>query len=107
MPIGKRRQSNAMLYTLITFVALFITATAIAVIYYVKFEEQIDLTLTAQSDLEKMINSGEQRKGLGRIVGTIPRNKSALSGGQNRNRQQKSQRDTGNVGSRRHCYYRH
>ena len=40
MPPGKRRQSNAMLYTLITFVGLFIIATTVAVIYYVKAEEQ-------------------------------------------------------------------
>jgi len=78
MPIGKRRQSNAMLYTLIAFVALFVAATTIAVIYYVKFEKQVDLARTAQSDLEKIISGAEQRKGLGRIVGTIPRNKSAL-----------------------------
>jgi hypothetical protein len=67
-----------MLYTLIAFVALFVATTTIAVIYYVKFEEQVDLAQTARSDLEEMISGAEQRKGLGRIVGMIPRNKSAL-----------------------------
>jgi len=38
MPIGKRQQNNAMLYTIIAFVGLFIIAAAVAVIYYVKFE---------------------------------------------------------------------
>jgi len=51
MPPGKRRQSNAMLYTLITFVGLFIVATTVAVIYYVKAEELRTTTEEAQDGL--------------------------------------------------------
>ena len=39
MPPGKRQQTNPMLYTLIAFVGLFIIATTVAVIFYVKSEE--------------------------------------------------------------------
>ena len=39
MPVRRRKQSNAMLYTLIIFVGLFIASTTVAVIYYVKAEE--------------------------------------------------------------------
>ena len=49
MPARRRKQSNAMLYTLITFVGLFIVATTIAVIYYVKAEEYKG----KQADLER------------------------------------------------------
>lgn len=67
-----------MLYTLITFVALFIIVTVAAIIFYVKFEKQRDIARTAESDLEQMVSPAEQRKGLGKIVGAIPRGKSAL-----------------------------
>jgi hypothetical protein len=39
MPAGKKYQSSAMLYTVVTFVALFIIAAAVAVVYYIKAEE--------------------------------------------------------------------
>lgn len=69
MPPGKRRQSNAMLYTLITFVGLFIVATTVAVIYYVKAEELHTTTEEAQSELSKMASADEVRR-VGDIVGT-------------------------------------
>ena len=69
MPPGKRRQSNAMLYTLITFVGLFIVATTVAVIYYVKAEELRTTTEEAQSELSKMASADEVRR-VGDIVGT-------------------------------------
>ena len=78
MPPGKKPQSNAMLYTLITFVGLFIITTTVAVIYYVKFEEQRDIATTKQSQIDKLATSRELRKGLGKIIGTIPRGKSGL-----------------------------
>lgn len=68
MPPGKRRQSNAMLYTLITFVGLFIVATTVAVIYYVKAEELRTTTAEAQSELADMASSDEVRR-VGEIVG--------------------------------------
>ncbi len=69
MPPGKRRQSNAMLYTLITFVGLFIIATTVAVIYYVKAEELRTTARDAESELNKMASADEVRR-LGDIVGT-------------------------------------
>ena len=39
MPAHRRKQTNAMLYTLIIFVGLFIASTTVAVIFYVKAEE--------------------------------------------------------------------
>ncbi len=68
MPPGKRRQSNAMLYTLITFVGLFIIATTVAVIYYVKAEE----LRTGNDDLQEQMDtlaSREEVRGIGGIVG--------------------------------------
>ncbi len=69
MPPGKRRQSNAMLYTLITFVGLFIIATTVAVIYYVKAEELRTTTQEAQTELSRMASADEVRR-VGDIVGT-------------------------------------
>ena len=69
MPARRRKQSNAMLYTLITFVGLFIATTTVAVIYYVKAEEY----RTAEADLQRDIDNlatDRERQGLGTIVGT-------------------------------------
>ena len=69
MPARRRKQSNAMLYTLITFVGLFIATTTIAVIYYVKAEEY----KTREADLQRDINNlatDRERQALGTIVGT-------------------------------------
>jgi hypothetical protein len=78
MPAGKRQQTDVMLYTLVAFVGLFIAATTVAVIYYVKFEDQRTIASDSKSELEKWANMSEQRKGLGKIVGTIPRGKSGV-----------------------------
>jgi hypothetical protein len=58
-----------MLYTLITFVGLFIATTTVAVIYYVKAEEY----RTAEADLQREIDNlatDRERQALGTIVGT-------------------------------------
>ena len=68
MPARRRKQSNAMLYTLITFVGLFITATTIAVIYYVQAEDY----RTKLADTENQINDLadiKERNSMGTIVG--------------------------------------
>ncbi len=78
MPARRRKQSNAMLYTLITFVGFFIIATTIAVICFVKIEEYRDKADKAVSNLEEIIKPAEQLTGLGKIVGTVPIGKSAL-----------------------------
>jgi len=69
MPPGKRRQSNAMLYTLITFVGLFIAATTVAVIYYVKAEELRTQSDDLQQEMDRLATREEARN-LGNIVGT-------------------------------------
>ena len=70
MPAGKRQQSNAMLYSLVIFVGLFIVATALAVIFYVKFEDQRKKAREAQSNLAQMATNGDWRD-RGKIVGTV------------------------------------
>ncbi len=69
MPAGKRRQSNAMLYTLITFVGLFVIATTAAVIYYVKAEDLRTTTKNLQDEMNRMV-SNEESRNIGTIVGT-------------------------------------
>ena len=71
MPARRRKQSNAMLYTLITFVGLFLVAIIIAGICYVKIEEYRDKAVKAESNLEEMVTS-EQWQDRGKIVGKIP-----------------------------------
>jgi len=77
MPARRRKQSNAMLYTLITFVGLFIATTTVAVIYYVKAEEY----KTGEADLQRDIDNlatDRERQALGTIVGTKQPNKTWL-----------------------------
>jgi hypothetical protein len=77
MPARRRKQSNAMLYTLITFVGLFIATTTVAVIYYVKAEEYKN----READLQREINNlatDRERQALGSIVGTKQPNKTWL-----------------------------
>jgi len=68
MPARRRKQSNAMLYTLITFVGLFIAATTIAVIYYVKAEEHRTAEADLQGDMDDLATDRE-RSALGGTVG--------------------------------------
>jgi len=69
MPPRKRSQSNAMLYTLIAFIGLFIMATTFAVIYYVKAEDLKTKEAKARRQTEQLATSAEQQR-LGTIVGT-------------------------------------
>ena len=77
MPPGKQSQSNAMLYTVITFVALFIVATTCAVIFYVKAEDYKTQMDTDAATLNKIATSTE-RNSLPKIVGTAKPGKSML-----------------------------
>ncbi len=77
MPAGSRQQSNAMLYATVTFVALFIIATVLAVVFYFQFEKQRIAAENAKSELDKMATSMEIRK-VGTIVGTVKGRKSTL-----------------------------
>jgi len=77
MPARRRKQSNAMLYTLITFVGLFIVTTTIAVIYYVEAEDKRTRLTDMQNQIDKLADSRE-RNALGTIVGTKASRKSWL-----------------------------
>ena len=68
MPARRRKQSNAMLYTLITFVGLFIAATTVAVIYYVKAEEHRTSLEEAIRTRDQLASEREQQA-TGAIVG--------------------------------------
>jgi predicted nucleic acid-binding Zn-ribbon protein len=69
MPARRRKQSNAMLYTLITFVGLFIVATTIAVIYYVEAEDKRTRLEETENKINDLADSREI-SALGSIVGT-------------------------------------
>jgi hypothetical protein len=69
MPAPKRQQSSSMLYTLIGFVGLFIVATALAVVLYIKFEDQRRIAQESQRNLEELANPAEWRN-RGQIIGT-------------------------------------
>jgi hypothetical protein len=69
MPARRRKQSNAMLYTLITFVGLFIATTTVAVIYYVKAEEYNNRRADLQHEMDN-IATDRERQALGSIIGT-------------------------------------
>lgn len=71
-------QSNAMLYSLVTFVALFIIATVCAVIFYVKSEEYRTASQNDQATLEEVATRSEQSR-LARIVGKPERGVSYLA----------------------------
>ena len=77
MPIGKRPGTDGTLYALIAFVALFIVATTVAVIFYLKFEEQRGLADTAQRRLGEIANPAELQK-IGALVGSEQPRKSRL-----------------------------
>ena len=68
MPIGKRQQSNTMLYTVITFVGLFIVTTAAAVIFYIKAEDLSTKLNNLQTMLDE-IASGQEVQKRGTIIG--------------------------------------
>ena len=67
-----------MLYTLILFVGLFIAATTVAVIYYIKFEDQRAVAEKAQSDLQEIVSPSELQR-IGTIIGAKQPSKSRLA----------------------------
>jgi len=77
MPAGKRQQSNAMLYAVITFVGLFLISTVIAVIYYLQAEKHRTEAVTLRSQIDELATSAELRK-IGAIVGAKQPRKSRL-----------------------------
>ncbi len=78
MPPGKASQSNAMLYTVITFVGMFIISTTCAVIFYVKSEEYKIQKDTAISDMDKFARS-QERSSVAKLVGKVDGQNSVMS----------------------------
>jgi len=72
-----RGQSNAMLYTVVTFVGLFIVATACGIIFYVKSEDNRLAAEAAKEELREMAKPQEVR-GIGDIVGAKSKRESYL-----------------------------
>lgn len=70
-------QSNTMLYSLITFVGLFVVATVCAVVFYIKAEEYRSQFQAQQSNVDKIANVREQTS-LNRIVGRAESGQSYL-----------------------------
>ena len=77
MPIGKRGAPDSTLYALIAFVGLFIVAAALAVIFYLKSEEQRGLADAAQKRLGEVVSPAEVQK-IGAIVGAEQARKSRM-----------------------------
>lgn len=77
MPIGRMQQSRAMFYTLIVFVGLFLIATVIAIVFYIKSEDYRKKADNLQDQINELASSSERRK-IGAIVGTRQSRKSRL-----------------------------
>ena len=77
MPATKRAPNNAMLYTVITFVGLFIVATVAAIVLYLKFEEQRKELNSLRDQKQELATSQEWTK-RGALVGPKQRNQSYL-----------------------------
>jgi hypothetical protein len=77
MPVGKRKQSSAVFYALLTFVGLFVAATTVAVIYYVKAEKYRTEAARLQTNMSELANPQEWGN-RGKIVGTKPGRKTYL-----------------------------
>jgi hypothetical protein len=68
MPAGKSSQSNASLYTAITFVALFLIAATAAIILYMKYEDQKVIAANAKSARDEVVTEKEYRN-IGNTIG--------------------------------------
>ena len=77
MATAKRQQSNAMLYTTIIFVALFIAATVVAIVFYVEAEEKRAALATLQSQTDELATSSELKK-MSALVGAKQPRKSRV-----------------------------
>ena len=68
MPATRRSQSNAMLYTVVVFVGISIIASVIAVVFYIKYEDQQANIRQAQSNFSEMVSDQDWRR-IASIVG--------------------------------------
>ena len=77
MPPGKRQQTNTTLYMTITFVGLWIVATVVAVIFYMKAEDYRTEAARLQTERDELASSAEIRR-IGALVGDKQPRKSRL-----------------------------
>ena len=77
MPGPRPAQTSGMLYAVITFVFLFIVATTVAVVYYVKAEDYKTSQAQMQSQLDELANARELRN-IGTLVGAKKDRKSRI-----------------------------
>lgn len=68
MPVGQRQQNNTMLYTVITFVGLFIISTVVAVIFYLQAEKHRTAEVALQGQMDELASKSELGR-IGSIVG--------------------------------------
>lgn len=69
MPAGKPSQSNASLYTALTFVALFLIAATAAIIFYMKYEDQRilkDEAINARNEVVTIREYGKLKETIGK-----------------------------------------
>ncbi len=78
MAMARQTQSSTMLYTVITFVALFIIAAILAVVFYLKSQDWRDQYLASQQDMDEFASQNQMRN-IGSLVGQKERNQSRLS----------------------------
>jgi hypothetical protein len=77
MPAGRKQQNNAMLYTVVVFVGLFIISTTVAVIYYLQAEKHRTEASNLQNQMDDLATPSEMRN-IGAVVGTKQPRKSRL-----------------------------
>lgn len=77
MPAPRQSQNGAMLYTVITFVSLFVIATVIAVLYYIDAEDTRLQLESSDLQLEKLVSPKESRDIIG-LIGETEGRKSRL-----------------------------
>ena len=77
MAVARQGQSNTMLYTVITFVGLFVVVAILAVILYLKSEDWRNQYLTGRQELNELV-SQDQLRDIGSLVGQKDRSQSRL-----------------------------
>jgi hypothetical protein len=77
MAVARQGQGNTMLYTVITFVGLFVVVAILAVILYLKSEDWRNQYLTSRQELNELA-SQDQLRDIGSIVGQKDRSQSRL-----------------------------
>lgn len=77
MPAVRRNQSDTMLYTLITFVGISIIAAVLAIVFYIKYEQQRTLAEEKQQRISELITESQWRN-RGQIIGPRKEQKTYL-----------------------------